>query len=195
MALGDDREAALESGRRLAAEGKAASVVVHLALEGQERHFVAALRAVGPVDELARGVEEAGTRGIWDTEFRRVKAHGRATQPGVPTPGLGLLFGIWRLPKLSREEFDRYWRDHHAPLALRHHVGMWDYVQCSFRASRAPQGADYDGVAICQFPSLRDLEERFYDGPEGERAIAEDVIRFGDPTRLHRVRMIEHILR
>jgi hypothetical protein len=155
MAIGDDRDATLELGRRLARSGDASSVIVHVAHEGWDRKFVSALRAVGPVDELAAAVAPAGTRGVWESEFRRVKHYGQSWPDGEPSPGVGLVFGIWRLPGLSYEEFDAYWRDGHAPLALEHHVGMWDYTQCSFRRPLVDHATDYDGVAICQLALLR----------------------------------------
>ncbi len=194
MAIGDDRDATLELGRRLAQSGRASSVIVHVAHDGWDRRFVSAIRAVGPVDELATAVAPVGTRGVWEAEFRRVVDYERDWPDGEPSPGVGMVFGIWRLPELSYEQYDAYWRDKHAPLAIEHHVGMWDYTQCSFRRPLVDDATDYDGVAICQFPSLEDLKERFYGSPEGERAIAEDVVKFGDPNRGERVRMTEYVL-
>lgn len=195
MALGDDREATLEIGRKLAESGVAASVSVHLAHAGWDRRFVSALRAEGPIEALFEAVVPAGTHGVWETEFRRVKSYERTWPDGAESPGLGAVFGVWRNPRLSYDEFDAYWRDQHAPLALEHHVGMWDYTQCSFRRALVGHATDYDGVAICQFPSLEDLEQRFFGSPEGQRAIGKDVVKFGDPNRLDRVHMAEFVLR
>jgi len=70
---------------------------------------------------------------------------------------LKLSFCLHRLPHLSREAFQRYWRETHAPLVLRHAqaLGIERYVQlhtghadlgAALRASRgAPE--PYDGVA------------------------------------------------
>ena len=70
---------------------------------------------------------------------------------------LKLSFCLHRLPGLSREEFQRYWRETHAPLVRRHAaaLGIVRYVQVHaahdelgalLRASRsAPE--PYDGVA------------------------------------------------
>jgi uncharacterized protein (TIGR02118 family) len=70
---------------------------------------------------------------------------------------LKLTFCLHRLPGLSREEFQRYWRETHAPLVRRHAraLGIARYVQVHaghddlgalLRASRgAPE--PYDGVA------------------------------------------------
>ena len=68
-----------------------------------------------------------------------------------------LSFCLRRLPHLTREEFQRYWRETHAPLVRRHAAALriHRYVQThallgeaadSLRASRGgPPG--YDGVA------------------------------------------------
>lgn len=68
-----------------------------------------------------------------------------------------LTFCLHRLPHLSREAFQHYWREEHAPLVARHAetLGIRRYVQChaethefnaAVRASReAPEM--YDGVA------------------------------------------------
>lgn len=194
IAIGDDRDATLELGRRLTRAGKAEAVVVHIAHEGQDRKFVSVLRAVGPSDDLGAALAAVGTRGVWEAEFRRVADCRRSWADGERSPGAAMVFAIWRRPDLSHAEFDAYWRDVHAPLALQHHVGMWDYTQCSFRRALVEGAADWDGLAICQFPTLEDLEHRFYGGPDSERAIAEDVVKFGDPTRLDRVRMAEYVL-
>jgi len=70
---------------------------------------------------------------------------------------LKLTFCLHRLPHLTREEFQRYWRETHAPLVRRHAaaLGIERYVQVhaahdefgdGLRASRsAPE--PYDGVA------------------------------------------------
>ncbi len=72
---------------------------------------------------------------------------------------------------------------------------MWDYTQCSFRRALVDHTTDYDGVAICQFPSVEDLEQRFFGSPEGQRAIEEDVVKFNDMSRGDRVHMAEYVLR
>jgi uncharacterized protein (TIGR02118 family) len=91
------------------------------------------------------------------------------------------LYPMVRSPSLSHAEADRYWRDRHAPLALRHHVGMSHYTQLSI--VHRLSGPEWDGFALCGFDSLEDLRERFFDGPEGRVAIREDVARFADGSR------------
>lgn len=78
-----------------------------------------------------------------------------------------LTFALTRLPSLSREEFQAYWYDHHAPLvaSVRETLGIRRYVQmhslpaeasAQLRASRGgPEG--YDGVAQLWYDSLETL--------------------------------------
>ena len=89
-------------------------------------------------------------------------------------------------PMVGRAELghvgsDAHWRDIHAPLALRHHVGMSHYTQLS--VVHTIGGFPYDGFALCGFDSPEDLRDRFFDGPEGRKVITADVASFADTTR------------
>ena len=78
-----------------------------------------------------------------------------------------LTFCLHRLPRLSREAFQSYWRERHAPLVARHAkvLRIRRYVQThaltvpfndAIRASReAPEM--YDGVAELWWDSLEEL--------------------------------------
>lgn len=70
---------------------------------------------------------------------------------------LKIIFCLVRRPELSREAFQRYWREQHAPLvaAAKTALNIRRYVQChtlptsiddAVRAARGMAG-DYDGVA------------------------------------------------
>lgn len=74
-----------------------------------------------------------------------------------------LTFCLRRLPHLTREEFQRYWREQHAPLVARHAgtLGILRYVQThtghdalnsAMQGSRGGPDA-YDGVAELWFES------------------------------------------
>jgi uncharacterized protein (TIGR02118 family) len=78
-----------------------------------------------------------------------------------------LVFCVRRLPHLSRERFQRYWWDHHAPLVRRHaatlrirrYVQMHTLdhpVQAALQASRGGPDA-FDGVAEVWWDSAEDL--------------------------------------
>ena len=78
-----------------------------------------------------------------------------------------LLFCLRRQPHLSRDEFQRYWREHHAPLvaARADILGIRRYVQRhtasepTFERMGEPRGgvAPYDGVAELWWETRTDL--------------------------------------
>ncbi len=107
---------------------------------------------------------------------------------------LHLVFCLRRLPHLSREQFQRYWREQHAPLVRAHAaaLGIRRYVQAHTVDSPVAQGAAaareapeaYDGVAEIWFEpqELQHLMEREA-ASEAARALLEDERRFIDLAR------------
>jgi uncharacterized protein (TIGR02118 family) len=108
---------------------------------------------------------------------------------------LKLVFCLRRLPRLSRAEFQRYWRETHAPLVRRHATALaiQRYVQLhtlddplndALRASRGgPE--PYDGIAELWWESRETLAAAIAT-PEGGRAGEEllaDERRFIDLAR------------
>ena len=108
-----------------------------------------------------------------------------------------LVFCLHRLPHLSRDEFQRYWREQHGPLVRRHAAALHleRYVQLhslpaeapaneGLRVSRgAPEG--YDGIAELWWRSEEDLAAATA-ADEGRRAsveLLEDERRFIDLAR------------
>ena len=103
-----------------------------------------------------------------------------------------LVFCARRLPRLSREEFQRYWRETHGPLVRRHApvLRIRRYVQvhtldtpmnAALRASRGgPE--EFDGVAELWWDALEDIQAAV-STPEGQAAgleLLEDERRFID---------------
>ena len=106
-----------------------------------------------------------------------------------------LTFCLRRLPNLSREEFQRYWRGTHAPLvcSVADTLRIRGYVQLHTTATpvndmlRASRGGpeEYDGVAELWWDSLDDLTAAM-SAPEGAAAgaaLLEDEKRFIDLER------------
>ena len=106
-----------------------------------------------------------------------------------------LVFCLHRRPELSRDEFQRYWYEEHAPLVRSHAEALRirRYVQVhslpadhqgALRASRgAPE--EFDGVAELWWDSLDDLAAATV-SDEGQRAgaaLLEDERRFIDLER------------
>jgi uncharacterized protein (TIGR02118 family) len=106
-----------------------------------------------------------------------------------------LVFCLRRLPALSRADFQRYWRETHAPLVRRHAATLRirRYVQLhtldhplqdALRASRGGPEA-FDGVAELWWESVEELAATLRD-PAGQQAAAEllaDERRFIDLAR------------
>jgi uncharacterized protein (TIGR02118 family) len=102
-----------------------------------------------------------------------------------------LIFCLRRLPHLSREQFQRYWRERHAPLVRTHAaaLGIRRYVQAHTidpalsRAIAESRNAPdpFDGVAELWL-SLDELTARFASPAaiEAGRALLEDERRFID---------------
>jgi uncharacterized protein (TIGR02118 family) len=106
-----------------------------------------------------------------------------------------LVFTLRRLPELTREEFQTYWREQHAPLVRSHAdaLGIRRYVQvhtlpddvhAALRMSRGAPDA-YDGVAELWFDSLDALGASVAteDGQAAAVALLEDEQRFIDHAR------------
>ena len=103
-----------------------------------------------------------------------------------------LVFTLRRKPELSREEFQRYWFDVHAPLVRSHAavLGIRRYVQvhslpeavnAAVRASRgAPE--DFDGGAELWYDSLEALGAAVVtdEGRAASQALLEDERNFID---------------
>ncbi|HZQ87007.1 MAG TPA: EthD domain-containing protein [Acidimicrobiales bacterium] len=103
-----------------------------------------------------------------------------------------LVFVLRRRPELSREDFQAYWRDKHAPLvaSLGTALGVRRYVQTHtvdtplnemLQASRGGP-AEYDGIAELWWDSLDELAAAA-SSPEGLQAgaqLLEDEAKFID---------------
>jgi uncharacterized protein (TIGR02118 family) len=126
-------------------------------------------------------------------EERRLKEYPRDWADGVESPGVFLVSAVCRAETLDLAHFDAHWRDNHGPLALAHHVGMWDYRQ-GVVVERLTEGAPaFDGIARLGFPTHADFETGLFRSKESGRIIAEDTARFIDVSRLE-VAMLQEIV-
>lgn len=103
-----------------------------------------------------------------------------------------LTFTLRRLPGMSREEFQTYWYEKHAPLVRKHRdsLRIRRYVQAhtteeptndALREGRGGPEA-YDGVAELWWDSMEDLREAMAspEGIEAGRQLLEDEQKFID---------------
>ena len=138
-------------------------------------HLPFAALVYGVTDRLSAFVDAADV-GVYLVCNRVIKS-----RPGSTTgeqPGVIGVFTLVANPDLGHAKADAHWRDQHAPLALEVHVAMTNYRQ--FSIVHRFSGPEWDGFALCGFDSLADLRDKFFDTPEGEVAINQDVARFAD---------------
>jgi hypothetical protein len=91
-------------------------------------------------------------------------------------------------PDLPAAAARRLWA-HHAPLALRVHIGMGRYVRDWVSGGEA----GFHGIAELHFPSVEAMTTRWFDSEAGRAAIAHDVGHF--LLRATRLYTTEHVLR
>lgn len=120
----------------------------------------------------------AGRIEVWRVTPNHPRRRVRTWPLGTPSPGVTMISLVQRADGISHAQFVRHWNEHHAPLALRHHVGLAEYHQYSARRAFTPSGAWIDGIAVLSFDSRDDFEQRFYDSDEGRARIAADVAEF-----------------
>jgi len=107
-----------------------------------------------------------------------------------------LVYCLRRLPELSREEFQRYWRENHSPLVRDRAgaLGIRRYVQVHTldsplnEAMRASRGSDpdiFDGVAELwwESPEAFSAGATTDEGRKAARELYEDEKRFIDFSR------------
>ena len=157
-----------------------------MAVEGQRDPAFTSLVIGDDRDAL----EPLGDVGLYEVTVRPMRHQRRFWPADTVTPGVTAAFAMVRHPGLSHEQADEHWRATHAPLALRHHPGMWHYHQVTIDAVLA--GAPFDGIALCAFASEQDMAERFFFDDEDRRVIGADVAEFADlASSPRRVRMLE----
>jgi uncharacterized protein (TIGR02118 family) len=96
---------------------------------------------------------------------------------GKRSPGVKIIGLVRRPDGMTHEGFVEHWLHRHVPLALRHHPGLHKYVTNVVDA-RLGDAPEWDGIAELHFPSVEAMRNRFFDSPEGERIIREDMPRF-----------------
>jgi uncharacterized protein (TIGR02118 family) len=113
---------------------------------------------------------------LYEVEVRVLRHQRRFWPEGDPMPGLVAVFSLVRPEGKTHDEHVAHWRDTHAPLALRHHPGMWHYHQVTVQ--QVISGPDYDGFALLGFPSQQDFAERFFGNDDDVAVISADAPKF-----------------
>ena len=171
------------------AEGLVENCDAMIALGLERAHDLDDVPARDALHALARRME------VWRVDRHRPIVWDRSWPDGEPAPGVKMVSFMQRADGLTHEQFARHWTQQHTPLAIRHHVGLWNYTQNVIRRAYAPGGQAIDGVAELHFRSRRDLVDRFFDSDQGRSVILADVARFMARPRPETALMREVALR
>ncbi len=145
--------------------------------------------------EIARRLNEAGTLHVYRVGSRRLRNYPRDWADGTRTPGVCMISPAYRAAHRGARDFDAHWRRRHAPLALEHHIGMWDYRQNPILEVCTSGSPAFDGIAQMGFPSVEAFRSGLFDSPEGMKIIMEDTRRFLDLGRSESAMMGEYVLK
>ncbi|MBK02301.1 MAG: EthD family reductase [Actinomycetota bacterium] len=183
VAVGNDPEAATAIASDLGA-------ICYLSdpKETRPMPFTTMVRAVTDSPERLESAAEFGTYLVFS---RVIRERPVATDAGTASPGVTAVFPLLHHPDLTHQEADAHWRDIHAPLALRHHPGMWDYTQLSVISTLG--GPQIDGFALVAFDSLESMKTRFFGDDNDREVIYADVASFADSKSPRRVVATETI--
>ena len=173
VVTGNDPDAAAEVAARIGG-------VCYAADPDDRRNFPfrTMVRAITDTPDV---LSPAAGHGTYLAFSRIIRERPIGADPGTASPGLTAIFPMVHHPDLTHREGDSHWRDTHAPLALQHHPGMWDYTQLSVVATL--NGPSFDGFALVSFASLTDLRERFFGDDHDREVIRNDVAKFADMQR------------
>jgi len=156
--------------------------------EQRELPFQALVRVM--TDDID-AVAPASDLGLYVGFCRTIRERTEPVVAGAASTGVTAVFPMLHHPDLDHRRSDDHWRDKHAPLALRHHPGMWDYTQLS--VVHTIHGPELDGFALCAFASLQDMKERFFGDDHDREVIYADVASFANPKSPRRVVTTETI--
>ena len=127
--------------RRPDADGLTGNVDGFLMLGLEQAHDLDALPGRDDLYRLARRVD------VWRVRSEHPKTYTRDWPDGTEAPGVKLVSFMRRAEGLNHEQFVRHWTENHTPLALKHHVGLWNYTQNVVRRAFTPGSDKIDGIA------------------------------------------------
>lgn len=114
----------------------------------------------------------------WRVEEVRARSYERDWADGVASPGIVQLSLIRAAEGRSSKECSAHWRQVHRPLALRIHIGLWNYVQDHVVETLTESGGDVLGHAALHFRQASDLRDKLFDSAAGRREIFADIPNF-----------------
>ena len=149
------------------------------------------------VGTAARAWHPAGASRVdaWRVREVRAKTYDRSWPDGSLSPGITQYSLVRPARSRSLEQCSRHWQEKHVPLALRIHVGLWNYVQDHVIETLTETGGDVLGHAALHFRSEDDLREKLFDSEAGAREIYADIPHFMSLEDSQTALMTELILR
>ncbi len=99
-----------------------------------------------------------------------------------------------RLPHLTQDEYLRYWKEKHGPLAAKVIPGVRKYVQ-NHPIQIPGLEFDIDGLSQMWWDDLASLQNYFrWRQTDEAKVLIEDELKFSDPDRKLRFFGVEHII-
>jgi|TARA_B110000438_G_scaffold108778_1_gene106791 uncharacterized protein (TIGR02118 family) len=183
IAVGNDVDAALEIAKKLNGIS-----YINSQSDATKLPFRTLVRVMTDDPSQLSGINDVGSYLAFS---RCIRERPQSSETGATSPGITAIFPLLRHPNFTHKQADSHWRDIHAPLALKHHPGMWDYTQLSIVQTFS--GTPIDGFALVSFESLIDMKERFFGDDNDREVIYKDVATFADSESPRRVITTETI--
>ncbi|HEY9036329.1 MAG TPA: EthD domain-containing protein [Pseudomonadales bacterium] len=132
-------------------------------------------------DTLAKhGLEWlSGTHGYMVDEVVHWQAP-QTTQPGKPAQGFKMIVRASRKAGVSKADFEKHYREVHAPLARKHHPAMIGYVQNFVRMPLMTESPDIDVITEMHFHDRADFKKHFYLNEKSAAITSADIALFMD---------------
>jgi uncharacterized protein (TIGR02118 family) len=146
----------------------------------------------GSAREVCAELAATATADLYRVTEKVEKERVRDWPSGIVTPGIKSIYLARRKDGMTHEAMARHWAETHAPLALKHHIGMWRYVRNTVEDTLTPVADPWDGFAELHFRTSDDLINRMFDSYEGRAAIMADIAKFSGPGKV--LHTHEHIL-
>ena len=132
---------------------------------------------------------------VWRIATENPKRYERDWPDGAASPGVKMISLMQRTEGITHAKFVQHWTQNHTPLALKHHIGLWNYRQNVVRRSYTPGGRAVDGIAELHFRTREDHDTKFFDDDAGRAIIFEDIPKFMRLDISQTAMMTEHIFR
>ena len=132
---------------------------------------------------------------VWRVATLCPKQYVRDWPDATVSRGIKMISLMQRASDISHAQFVQHWTQRHAPLALQHHVGLWNYRQNVVRRAYTPGGRAVDGIAELHFETRDDYDTKFFDDDAGRAIIFEDIPKFMRLDASQTALMTEYIFR